>query len=258
MSRKLYLVLFIAAVMGAQTAAARPQYESEANQYPPAAPASAHTPASAGAQDDIPHDIRNNEYFLESQRLVQLAEETYQYGDYDASFNYANDAIYYALLSDVYVAIAVAEFRLNQAVSTGASRQYPAEFGEAQAWYRTSVSARDEEEWEDAIDAANKVVEIVAHILTPGAGSESAPLPASYTVRAWATFRDCFWIIAGRPWVYGDSHKWRVLYNANKAKLPNPDDPNIIEPGMVLDIPSVQGETREGAWDPNKNYQLGK
>jgi nucleoid-associated protein YgaU len=79
-------------------------------------------------------------------------------------------------------------------------------------------------------------------------------LPGQYTVRPWAVSKDCFWNIAGRSWVYGDPYKWRLLYNANKAKLPDPNNPNLIEPGIVLDIPSLQGETREGPWDANKTY----
>jgi nucleoid-associated protein YgaU len=43
---------------------------------------------------------------------------------------------------------------------------------------------------------------------------------------------------------------WKVLYNANKSKMPDPNNPDLIEPGMVIDIPSVKGETREGMWRP--------
>jgi nucleoid-associated protein YgaU len=82
-----------------------------------------------------------------------------------------------------------------------------------------------------------------------------SPLPASYTVRAWGVSQDCFWNIAGRPWVYGNPRQWRVLYNANKAKLPDPNNPNVIEPGTVLDIPSLKGEVRQGDWDANKSYK---
>jgi nucleoid-associated protein YgaU len=81
-----------------------------------------------------------------------------------------------------------------------------------------------------------------------------ALLPGQYTVRPWAISRDCFWNIAGRSWVYGDPYQWRLLYNANKAKLPDPDNPNLIEPGMVLDIPRIHDEIREGLWDANKTY----
>jgi nucleoid-associated protein YgaU len=81
------------------------------------------------------------------------------------------------------------------------------------------------------------------------------PLPAAYTVQPWTVSKDCFWNIAGLPWVYGNPRQWRLLYNANKTKLPNPDNPDILEPGTVLDIPSIKGELRQGAWDSAKTYE---
>jgi tetratricopeptide (TPR) repeat protein len=89
--------------------------------------------------------------------------------------------------------------------------------------------------------------------------NEQTPLPANYVVRAWETSKDCFWNIAGRTWVYGNPYRWPVLYRANKKKLPDPKNPNIIEPGTVIDIPSLNGEKRSGLWDPGKTYSpLGK
>jgi nucleoid-associated protein YgaU len=82
-----------------------------------------------------------------------------------------------------------------------------------------------------------------------------APLPATYTVRPWSVSKDCFWNIAGFPWVYGNPRQWRLLYNANKSKLPNPNNPDILEPGIVLDIPSIKGEARQGAWESGKTYE---
>jgi len=155
---------------------------------------------SANTEQKTSDSIRNNEYLLESQRLTKLAEDAYNFGDYDSSANFAEAAIQFAELSDEYVA--------EQAGIT----------------ITTSVPAAD-------------------------------AFPASYTVRAWSVSHDCFWNIAGRPWVYGNPHQWRVLYNANKAKLPDPNNPNVIEPGIVLDIPSLKGEVRQGAWDANKTYK---
>jgi nucleoid-associated protein YgaU len=80
-------------------------------------------------------------------------------------------------------------------------------------------------------------------------------LPATYTVKVWDSFGDCFWNIAGYSWVYNDPHRWQVLYEANRAKLPNPNNPNLIEPGTVLEIPSIKGETRRGEWDSNRTYE---
>jgi len=90
--------------------------------------------------------------------------------------------------------------------------------------------------------------------VTPPAADTSDALPATYTVRAWGVSKDCFWNIAGRPWVYGNPYRWRTLYEANKSKLPNPNNPNLLEPGTVLDIPSIKGEARQGEWDSNRTY----
>ncbi|GHU47252.1 hypothetical protein FACS1894200_02310 [Spirochaetia bacterium] len=77
-------------------------------------------------------------------------------------------------------------------------------------------------------------------------------LPAQYQVRPWAISLDCFWNIAGRDWAYGDPTKWRILYNANKTKLPDPNNPDLIEPGLILDIPRLNNEQRQGLWNVNQ------
>jgi nucleoid-associated protein YgaU len=196
-------------------------------------------------------DIRNNEYFLESQRLAKLAQEAYDEGDFDASEKLAQEAASYAEQSDVHVAIVTAKYRLDQAVSSGASKQYPSGYGEAQTWYEKSLNARDGKEWDDALEAANKTIALLADL---GKSGSASSLPATYTVRPWRVSKDCFWNIAGQPWVYGDPQKWRTLYNANKSKLPDPNNPNLLEPGTVLDIPVIKGETRQGRWEPGRTY----
>jgi nucleoid-associated protein YgaU len=211
----------------------------------------------------IPADIKNNQYYLESLRLTQLAQETFDYGDYDASTEYAAEAIRYAQLSDEYVAlqlvikatndaITAARGRLDWAASVDAPNRYPREFGEAQDYYDEAVALRSEESWDDAIIAAERAIVILAAVQE--APSRPA-LPAQYTVRTWASSRDCLWNIAGRAWVYGDPTKWRVLYDANRARLPEPDNPNLITPGLILNIPPIQGEVRQGMWDANRTYQ---
>jgi len=292
MKRKLFLLLLGIAVLGTPAFA---QDNDEDDEFSQALDSDAfvdmspedYTPESVEADDDeeeaviaeetpaeeeeaavvteepvIPYRIRNNHYFQESQRFARLAEGTYNLGDYDASTEYANEAIRNAVLSDEYVAlqmkireansaISAAKYRIDWAVSSGASKQYPVEFREAETWYNESLSARTAEQWDAAIDAAHRVVELLAYMDAP---KGTLPLPAQYTVRAWTTFKDCLWNIAGRPWVYGNPRQWRVLYNANRAKFPDPNNPNWIEPGMILDIPSIKGEFRQGAWDGSKTY----
>ena len=239
-------------------------------------------PVFSAADDptEIPASIRNNRFFLESVRLAKLAQETFEYGDYDASENFAQEAYRFAVLSDEFVAlqlkiketndaIAAAKKRLDWAVSSGAARQYPNEYNQGQTYYNTSLRERTAQNWDAAIAAANKVIEALAYISPPGttpppqpAAPTPAPtttpsvlpLPAQYTVRTWSSFRDCFWNIAGYSWVYNDPRQWRRLYEANKSKLPKPDNPDLIEPGMIMDIPSIRNETRQGMWSTSGNY----
>jgi tetratricopeptide (TPR) repeat protein len=213
---------------------------------------------------DIPLAIRNNSYYLESQRLSYLARLAYAEGDYDNSVRYSEEAIRFAELSDAYVklrlrvgevdmAINAAGQRLEYAASINAPSRYPDEYKEAQAAYDEARSFRLAESWDYAIEAANRVLAALSGIGMVGTVMAD-PLPAQYTVRTWSTFKDCFWNIAGRPWVYNDPYKWKILYEMNKSMLPDSSNPDIIEPGMVIDIPSIMGETRQGMWDPNKTY----
>jgi LysM repeat protein len=51
-----------------------------------------------------------------------------------------------------------------------------------------------------------------------------------YTVKKGETL----WDIAGRPEVYGNSSKWKIIFEANKDKIRKP---SLIKPGMQLKIP---------------------
>ncbi|MDR2159401.1 MAG: hypothetical protein LBP23_04965 [Treponema sp.] len=225
---------------------------------------------SDAGNSSISRNVRNNRYFVESVRLTNLAQESYEAGDYDASTAYAEEAVRNAQLSDEYVAlqlkikeandaIAAAKARLDYASSIGAAGRYPGEYGEAQNSYNASLSARSVQDWDGAIAAAGRVINALAYIQPPDPpreqpSVESTPLPAQYTVRTWAVSKDCLWNIAGRSWAYGDPSKWRLIYNANRSRMPQPDNPDLIHPGMILDIPSVKGELRQGMWDAGRTY----
>jgi hypothetical protein len=104
---------------------------------------------------------------------------------------------------------------------------------------------------EDALRYARLSDEYIAMLLE---SNRSSPLPAQFTVRTWQTYRDCLWNIAGMAAVYGDPTQWRRLYDANRSRFPDPNNPNLILPGMVLDIPSIRGEGREGMWAADRSY----
>jgi hypothetical protein len=204
----------------------------------------------------IPSSISQNEFYLRSLELNRLALETYEYGDYDASTGFAQEAIRYAELSDEYVSVQLIEEAkrlLEWADNNNIAAKFPNNYLEGKTQYENAVDAHFSENWNEAIVSAVKSIEIftafqstVKPVTTTTDG-----LPKQYTVRTWRVERDCLWNIAGYPWVYGDPWKWRELYEANKDKMPNPANPDLIEPGMVLDIPSIKGETRQGMWSPS-------
>jgi hypothetical protein len=214
-------------------------------------------PLFAAVTDDISYEIRYNEYYLESVRLSNLAQETYEYGDYDASASFAEEAIRYALLSDEYISanlVNEAGRLLNLAESANMAAKRPNEYKEGKDYYETSLEAQSNGDWNDAISTASNAIVLLTFTDIAEPINEPPVLPGQYVIRSWASSKDCLWNIAGRSWVYGDSKKWKVLYFANKSKLPKPDNPDLIEPGMVLEIPSLWGETRQGLWDPNVIY----
>jgi nucleoid-associated protein YgaU len=57
---------------------------------------------------------------------------------------------------------------------------------------------------------------------------------------------DSFTRIAAHPAVYNDQYQWERLYNANKSRIPDPNNPHLMYMGTVIEIPSLNGETRDG------------
>ncbi|MDR2194614.1 MAG: hypothetical protein LBP19_09170, partial [Treponema sp.] len=145
-------------------------------------------------------------------------------------------------------AVSIAKERLDWAEGVNAAENYPDNFDQALGSYTTAVSALAARDWNAAIIAADGVMNALASVTGQ---PKLVPFPAQYIVRSWNNVRDCLWNIAGYPWVYNDPFQWRRLYEANRDKLP---DPNNVEIGTVLDIPSIRGEVREGVWDESKAY----
>ncbi|WP_304226266.1 LysM peptidoglycan-binding domain-containing protein [Gracilinema caldarium] len=217
------------------------------------------TPQTMPDTANLPSGVLNNPYYRESLRYKTLAEDAFEYGDYDAAATYAAEALKNAQLSYDYInlqltiksakdALVAAKSRLDWATSIGADKTYPKQYSAAQTAYGEASQALTEERWQDSLTASQRVLDALASV------QQLAPLPARYTVRPWAQTKDCFWNISGYDFVYGDPTKWKLLYEKNKSKLRQPDNPNLIHPGLVLDIPSLYGEVREGMWVAGRAY----
>ena len=146
-------------------------------------------------------------------------------------------------------AIADADAQFKLATSHNAENNFPADYVSAKATLDAAKKAFDSGDYATALAKATKASGMFAAI------PEFAPLPATYTVRLIPNRRDCLWRIAEYPFIYNNPLKWKVLYDANKSTFKDPSNPDLIFPGQILDVPSIAGEVRDGAWDPNKTYK---
>jgi nucleoid-associated protein YgaU len=71
-------------------------------------------------------------------------------------------------------------------------------------------------------------------------------LVAEYEVKLNPAKRDCLWRIAGFDFIYGNPVEWKRIYEYNKNTFRYPDNPDLIYPGQILEIPSIDGEQRSG------------
>lgn len=201
----------------------------------------------------------DNSYYQRSQELRGLADQAFTDGDYDAAADYAAQAREYASLSDQFVqkmvamdaadrAMAAAKDRVAWAETVKAPSNWPREYAAARTELDAAQAAYGAEDFAGARSHADGVIAVLASV------TEGLPLPATYTVRLIPGRRDCLWRIAEYSFIYGNPLKWTLIYEANKKTFRDPSNPNLIFPGQILVIPSVNGETRAGMYDPAKTY----
>jgi len=231
--------------------------------------------ASVSAQS-----LLDNSYYKMAVTLKAQSDAALAAGDYDGAASLAADAEENFKKSDAYVQEMLGRYRANgwlqraneqlaQATGSGAEKRAKDLYDEAAEDVAMATAAYDGESWDDSVEFSKRAIETLLSIpgeepvvvkpvepvvepVEPG----TPELPATYTVRLILERRDCLWRIAEYPFVYNNPWKWKVLYEANRDILLEPDNPNLIEVGQVLTIPSIAGETREGEWDPSLDYPV--
>lgn len=223
------------------------------------------TAASTWAQS-----LLDNEFYRKAKLLQTQSQQAFDAGDYDTAAALAQQAQDNLAKSDEYVTrmtayytatgwLAKAKDQLTFAKSIQADVNYKDKYDTASKDITDAQTALDASQYADSTQLSKDAIAALEGIQRPTAPVPVAAAPAEvfpseYTVRLRLPLRDCLWRIAGYPFVYNNPWKWTVLYQANKAVLVNPDNPDLIEPGQVLKIPSIAGETREGMYDPARTY----
>ena len=213
----------------------------------------------AGSLFAAGYSYKNNTYQKLADEYTKKAEAALDAGEYDLSVEYAVKAEENAALSKAFIdsllarqnaeeQLKLAEKKINWAKGISADKNFPMSYNTSEEAYKNAKDAYDREDWVSAENYARQAIAALEGV------REVTPLPQFYVVRPWAETKDCYWNISGRKYVYNNPLLWENLYQKNKDKMPKPNDPNLIYPGMKMEIPSITGEYREGTYNPNKNY----
>jgi nucleoid-associated protein YgaU len=234
--------------------------------------------------------LLDNEFYRKARDLMTQSQQALDNGDYDGAARLAAQAKEQLSQSDQYVATASrfyiangwlnnAKDRIAYAKSIQADVNYKDQYDSAVQGEGLAQSALDDKDYDRSTDLSKGVLAILKDVAPKVAEVKPAPeekpvekpavkpavqpaeapagpppLPQYYTARLILPLRDCFWRIAGYPFVYDNPWKWRLLYEANKSLLEDPNNPDLIEVGARFLIPPLAGETREGDFDPSVSY----
>lgn len=202
----------------------------------------------------------NNEYQKKARELTALAQEAFDEGDYDKAIELTAQAEDYAEKSQAYIQMMIAKADAEKQMTIAKNQQawalrvrgdvnYPMAYTAGTKSLENGQIAFDKEDFVGASAYAIEAIQAFSSI------EEVTPLPQFYVVRPWAENKDCYWNISGRSYVYNNPTLWENLYQANKTKMKDPANPDLIYPGMKVEIPSITGEYREGIYSPKAEYK---
>jgi nucleoid-associated protein YgaU len=203
--------------------------------------------------------LSENPDYVKAKELNKMAQKAYSGGDYEKAYEYAEQARQHVAKADAYVAglaqknkantlFYQASKRVEYAKAKGGKVTSSQNYKKAESDLAIAKSALSSDQYERSIEHSNKVIQGLNGVVP------NSPLPKYYRVRLVPSKRDCLWRIAEYKFVYSNPWKWKLIYDANKSKLREPDNPNLIFPGQVLVIPSQNGEFREGTYDSRQAY----
>ncbi len=202
---------------------------------------------------------KDNEYQRLARDYTLRSEAAFDAGEYDKAVEYSLLAEENAELSEIYISQMLEKYKANTRIIYARNRvvyarginadvYYPMAFEAGESALNNAVLAYDMENWATAALYADESLAALDGI------KEVKPLPEYYVVTPWSQSKDCYWNISAKPYVYNNPLLWENLYQANKDGMSDPDNPDLIHPGMKMHIPSLTGEIREGVYSPSVSY----
>lgn len=216
-------------------------------------------------------NLMDNEYQRAGRDYERQAQAAMNDGRYDEAAEFADLAAIEYRKSREYADMMRLKFRAANAINLAqrtitdvssykpTADAYASEIAEARTLLTEARSLYDSEDWIESRAKAEDsyaLLRDIRRVETPkdNRSSSTLVLPKYYTVVARPKNTDCYWNISARAGVYNNPLLWENLWHANKASMKDPNNPHLIFPGMIIEIPSVEGEVREGHYDPDKDY----
>lgn len=201
----------------------------------------------------------DNQYQKLAREYTTMSETAFDEGEYDRAIEYSLVAEENAELSEIYIAEMLAKYEANTRIIFAKSRilygqslkadiSYPEAFETSKKALDNAELAYDIKNWATATSYAEEA------LIALGGIKGIFPLPQYYIVTDSVGTNDCYWNIAAQPQIYNDPFLWKDLYQANKGEMVDPNNPDLIYPGMRMLIPSLNGEVREGIYSPAITY----
>ncbi len=202
--------------------------------------------------------LQDNQYYQKMVELKDQSEVAFEKGDYIEARRLAEEAQTYKVRSDEWIENQLTAYRaraslvrlkerLQDAARVKADVNFPDEYAEARSLYNKAYSQfYDESAYAESLETSRKALDLLSVVQYVGPKNG---LPAYYKVRLLPGNTDCLWNIAGYDFIYGKAWQWKKIYEANKDKMPQENNPDLIHPEMILTIPALEGESRSGTWD---------
>ncbi len=237
------------------------------------------------AEDNKGQEMFPEEFAAASEDLVS-AETTYNAFEYEQSLEYSNKVIQECLKFKAVLYILAARDRIEEVDTFNGDETNPQEYLNATESLDMAETMFLDDEYEKSINYSKNVIfeleniepEVLALVDTTPIDTtpidttpidttpidttpvdttlvetqepDKAVLPKYYIIRLIPGNRDCLNQIAGYEFIYNDPEKWQILWEANKGVLKDPDNPHLIHPGQILEIPAIGDEVREGTYIP--------